>query len=261
VDAEVDGGLLPWPREGDPSIRPVLRDLTDTSSQAVARQQARVATNGWGARPLAIQDSDGHWGGGAYSSRWILTTYILPHVLWLGLPLRHPATLRGCERRGHWQARWRVPETCIVSIRPRLTSSHRDDAARLDDRVEYLLGQQPADGGWNCAKRTDKSKHRSSHTSIQALEALDAYTSAAGPLDASESVRAGPRILPRPPAVAVTSHPERCHPRQHPIPAFPEWHLTCSAASSTSARPVLLATNGCATPSRRYAAPAAKDSL
>ena len=40
--------------------------------------------------------------------------------------------------------------------------------------------QQLADGGWNRATRTDKSKHSSCHTSIQALEALAGYASSGG---------------------------------------------------------------------------------
>ena len=99
MDADVDGMLLPWLLEGDPAIRwRVLRDLTDASDQDVARERARVATEGWGARLLAVQDRDGQWGGGVYSPKWTSTTYTLLHLLWLGLPPQHPAALRGCER-------------------------------------------------------------------------------------------------------------------------------------------------------------------
>jgi hypothetical protein len=124
-----------------------------------------------------------------------------------------------------WQARWRVPETCIVSILVRLTSYHGYEAARLDDLVAYLVDQQLADGGWNCAARTDKSKHSSFHTSIQALEALDAYTSAGGPVDSSESLQRGHQFFldhrlyqsHRTGAVAIRGSTR--------FPAFPEWHF------------------------------------
>ena len=108
MDADVDDALLSWLLEGDPAVRwRVLRDLTDATNQEVARERARVATDGWGARLLAVQDRDGHWGGGVYSPKWTSTTYTLLHLLWLGLPPRHPAALRGCERLWEWQARWR----------------------------------------------------------------------------------------------------------------------------------------------------------
>ena len=81
---------------------------------------------------------------------------------------------------GSGRAAGAVAETCIVSILVRLTAAHGYGAERLDDVVGYLLGQQLDDGGWNCASRGDRGKHSSFHTSILALEALDAYQRAGG---------------------------------------------------------------------------------
>jgi hypothetical protein len=77
----------------------VLQDLEDASDQQVARERARIATEGWGARLLAAQDDDGGWDGGIYSPKWTSTTYTLLHLLWLGLARGHPAAVRGYERR------------------------------------------------------------------------------------------------------------------------------------------------------------------
>jgi hypothetical protein len=222
----VDDELVRWLLEGDPAIRwRVLQDLTDASDQEVRRERARVATGGWGARLLAAQDNDGGWGGGVYSPKWTSTTYTLLRLLWLGLLPGHPAALNGCERLWEWQGRWRVPETCIVSILVRLTSTHGYHAEGLDRLVTYLLDQQLTDGGWNCATRTEKNKHSSFHTSIQALEALDAYTSAGGRVDASRSLRRGREFFlehrlyrsHRTGAVAIRGSTR--------FPAFPEWHF------------------------------------
>lgn len=181
VDADGDQGLLSWLLEGDPAIRwQALQGLAGASRPTVARERARVASEGWGARLLAAQADDGHWGEGVYSPKWTSTTYTLLHLLWLGLPAPHPATAKGCERLWEWQSRWRVPETCVASILVRLTAGHGYHAERLDDVVGDLLDQQLSDGGWNCATRTDKSKHSSFHTSIQALEALAGYASSGG---------------------------------------------------------------------------------
>ena len=226
VTAEIDDRLLSWLLEGDPAIRwRVLQGLTDASVEDVAQERARVATEGWGARLLAVQDQDGHWGGGVYSPKWTSTTYTLLHLLWLGLPPQQPAALRGCERLWEWQARWRVPETCIVSILARLTSYHGYEAARLDDLVADLVDQQLTDGGWNCATRTDKNKHGSFHTSIQALEGLEAYAGAGGQVDASESLKRGREFFlrhrlyqsHRTGVVAIRGSTR--------FPAFPEWHF------------------------------------
>jgi len=226
MKAGVDEQQLEWLLEGDPAIRwRALRDFTDASAQDVTRERNRVATDGWGARLLAAQDADGGWGGGVYSPKWISTTYTLLRLLWLGLPSGHPAALRGCEQLWQWQARWRVPETCIVAILVRLTSCHGYDVADLDKLVAHLLDQQLADGGWNCATLTDKNKHSSFHTSIQALEGLEAYRIMGGSLQVDDPLRRGREFFlahrlyrsHRTGAVAIRGSTR--------FPAFPEWHF------------------------------------
>ena len=52
--------------DSDPAIRwQVLRDLVHAPAEVVAAERARVATQGWGARLLALQGEDGQWAGGA----------------------------------------------------------------------------------------------------------------------------------------------------------------------------------------------------
>jgi hypothetical protein len=217
---------LAWLLDGDPAIRwRVLEGLTGAAARTVARERSRVATEGWGARLLAAQNPDGGWGDGVYSPKWTSTTYTLLHLLWLGLPAGHPAALRGCERLWDWRSRWRVPETCIVSILVRLTSSHGYRAEPLDGMVEYLLDQQLNDGGWNCATRTDKDKHSSFHTSIQALEALDAYTKADGTVPTAEAVRHGREFFLQHKLYQSHRTGMTAIRGSTRFPAFPEWHF------------------------------------
>jgi hypothetical protein len=57
---------LDWLLDSDPAIRwQVLRDLVHAPAEVVAAERARVATEGWGARLLALQGEDGQWAGGA----------------------------------------------------------------------------------------------------------------------------------------------------------------------------------------------------
>src|SRR4051812_6326983 len=59
--------VLDWTLDADPAIRwQALRDLADAPAEVVAAERARVATEGWGARLLALQGDDGQWEGGAY---------------------------------------------------------------------------------------------------------------------------------------------------------------------------------------------------
>ena len=224
--SEVDADVLQWLMEGDPAIRwRVQRDLKGASERTIATQRRKVATEGWGARLLAVQNDDGGWGDGVYSPKWTSTTYTLLRLLWLGLPARHPAALKGCERLWEWQARWRAPEACVVGMAVRLTSYFGYDAPRLDGVVDYLLANQLNDGGWNCsARHGEKSKHSSFHTSVMALEALDAYEHAGGEVDPAVPTRGREFFLQhrlfrshRTGAVAIRASTR--------FPAFPEWHF------------------------------------
>ena len=44
----------------------VLQDLSNAAPEVVTAERARVATEGWGARLLALRDEDGQWAHGAY---------------------------------------------------------------------------------------------------------------------------------------------------------------------------------------------------
>src|SRR5262245_20902720 len=58
--------VLNWLLDADPAIRwQAMRDLADAPPDIVAAERARVATEGWGARVLALQGRDGQWEGGA----------------------------------------------------------------------------------------------------------------------------------------------------------------------------------------------------
>src|SRR6516162_658933 len=55
---------LKWLLDSDPAIRwQVMRDLTDETPDAIAAERSRIATEGWGAKLLALQSPAGHWGG------------------------------------------------------------------------------------------------------------------------------------------------------------------------------------------------------
>jgi hypothetical protein len=61
-----DDAVVDWLLDSDPAIRwQALRDVTDAPAEQVAAERARVATEGWGGRLLAVQTSDGGWGGTA----------------------------------------------------------------------------------------------------------------------------------------------------------------------------------------------------
>ena len=198
--------IVEWLLEGDPSLRwQVMGDLLGLPEDRVAAERARVSTNGWGARLLASQDPDGRWAGALYSPKWTSTTYTLLLLERLGLERGDARALAGV--RSLWEgARWygdglnlaksiREPETCITAMLVLLAAAFGYDHQRLDSTVEWLVGQQLDDGGWNCESIRSGSRHGSFHTSISALEALSTYERWGGSIPVSAATAAGRRFF------------------------------------------------------------------
>jgi hypothetical protein len=179
------GQLLEWLLDSDPAIRwQVMRDLTDEPELAIAKERAKVADEGWGARLLALQADDGNWGGGVYSPKWISTTYTLLLLRHLGESpddakvraaialVRERVTMGGKNSPFFDYA----TEACITGMTLALGSYFLDDARSMP-QPEVLLDRQKEDGGWNCQVGSDRS---SFHTTISVLEGLLEYERAVG---------------------------------------------------------------------------------
>jgi hypothetical protein len=183
--------VVDWLLDSDPSIRwQVLRDLTDAPADEVAAERARVATEGAGARLLALQAGDGRWGGAAWNRGWDSTM----HVLWL---LRHlgldPASAEARRAVGLVRDRvtWRGsgPPECDANpffageVEPCINGQVAAAGAYFgqDVRVvvDRLLGEQLSDGGWNC-EAPNGSTRSSFNTTICVLEALLEHERAGG---------------------------------------------------------------------------------
>src|SRR5262245_10089233 len=78
--------VIQWLLESDPSIRwQTMRDLTGAPAEEIAAERARVATEGWGARLLALQGADGAWAGAAWNRGWDSTMHVLTLLREMGL--------------------------------------------------------------------------------------------------------------------------------------------------------------------------------
>jgi hypothetical protein len=172
--------VLSWLLNSDPALRwQVMRDLTGESAGVMADERARVAGEGWGARYLDLQGADGNWGGGAYSPKWVSTTYTLLDLRHLGVDPADPRVAASTERVRERVTMGRasqpffsyVGETCITGMGLALSSYFLGEADDGSAVVDWLLDQQLADGGWNCA--TSRGSTRSSfNTTISVLEGL-----------------------------------------------------------------------------------------
>jgi hypothetical protein len=170
-----------WLLDADPSIRwQVMRDLTDEPAEIVAAERARVATDGWGARLLALQAPDGQWGGGVYSPKWISTTYTMLLLRLLGLDPGSPQARAAVDRVREgvdWGGRGGRPffggesETCVNSMVLVLAAYFGETGELVDRLLERVVDEQLDDGGWNC-EAPRRSHVASFNTTILALEAL-----------------------------------------------------------------------------------------
>ena len=78
--------VIGWLLDSGPSIRwQVMRDLSGALAEEVAAERALVATEGAGARLLALQGTDGRWGGAAWNRGWTSTMHVLMLLRDLGL--------------------------------------------------------------------------------------------------------------------------------------------------------------------------------
>jgi hypothetical protein len=203
--------LLDWLLDSDPAIRwQVLGDLADAPADAVATERARVATEGWGARLLALQGDDGQWEGGAlFPARWFdtpreerpegqpwtATAYSLVALYDFGVDPDDDRVRRAVAQvRKH--CRWEHAgqpffsgevEPCINGMVVALGAYFGQD---VDDVVARLVAEQLEDGGWNCEVESG-SVRSSFNTTIRVLEGLLAHERATGGSAASIAARRG----------------------------------------------------------------------
>src|SRR5262245_5685032 len=167
-----------------------MRDLTSAPAEDVRAERARIATEGAGARLLALQAPDGRWGGAAWNRGWDSTMHVLSLLREMGLDpasvearravslVRDRVTWQGCgppEAEDNPFFAGEV-EPCINGQVGAVGAYFGQDVRGIVDR---LLAEQLADGGWNC-EAANGSTRSSFNTTICVLEALLEYERAIG---------------------------------------------------------------------------------
>jgi hypothetical protein len=208
-----------WLLQGDPAIRwQVLRDLTGAPADQVATERARVETEGWGARLLALRDPDGQWAGGACFPRQVVEdwragiqpdfsegqpwTSTLPTLMLLRDLGLDPASTAARETISlvAENCRWEHDgqrffdgevEPCING---RTLSIGAYFGADVDGLVTRLLADQLDDGGWNCEAENGATVS-SFDSTICVLEGLLDYELSGGEVAVAAARRRGEEYL------------------------------------------------------------------
>jgi hypothetical protein len=185
--------VMDWVLDSDPSIRwQVMRDLTNEPADVIAAERSRVATEGWGARLLALQAPDGLWAGNAFSQDRTDTFHVLELLRRLGLDpeseeARHALGLvREHVTWGDgawWNPPWKDSGFFEGEVEPCINGNVVSTGAYfgvdMTPLVDRLLGEQLADGGWNCEVENGATVS-SFGTTINVLEGLLEHERATG---------------------------------------------------------------------------------
>ncbi len=199
-----------WLLDSDPAVRwQALRDLTDASANDVAAERARVASEGWGARLLALCADDG-WAGGAcfpadfrgdfsQGQPWTSTLPSLGLLRDFGVD-PNAEIVREKVALVRENCKWEYDGSAFFDgevepcINGRTVALGAYFGVDVDAVVARLLGEQLEDGGWNC--EVENGSVRSSFdTTICVLEGLLEYERAGGSQSVSDARRRGDQYL------------------------------------------------------------------
>jgi hypothetical protein len=181
-----------WLLASDPAIRwQVMRDLTDAPDDQVAAERDRVAREGWGAQLLALQGADGIWRDRDEQADMV-TVRALDELRAMGPDPQNPTVQEGVARLRDNEEWLRLlppgyafhnrpfftgeTEPCINGRIVAIGAYFGQDVQVIVDR---LLGEQMADGGWNC-EQENGSVRGSFESTINVLEGLQEYERANG---------------------------------------------------------------------------------
>jgi len=205
-----DPALIPWLLDSDPALRwQVERDLLHESPELWEVTRAKIATEGFGARLLALQDPDGQWAGGAVfpgdfdfagpeaaegaGQAWTATTWTLNTLREWGLdpaPLRERRTAALLAENSRWEydnlPYWGGEVDCCINAYT--VANGLWLGGDITGIVDWFIEHRMADGGWNC-DWVEGSTRSSFHSTLNSLKGLLAYDVATGGTDQTHEAR------------------------------------------------------------------------
>ncbi|WNV86971.1 squalene cyclase [Umezawaea sp. Da 62-37] len=202
----VSGDLTTWLLDSDPALRwQVERDLVGAPPEVWRATRAEVATEGFGARLLALQDPDGQWAGGAFfpapapdapkeeGQPWTATTWTLNSLREWGLDAAVPRgrrTVELLEENCRWEYEelpyWGGEVDCCINSWT--VSNGLWLGADVTGVVDWFVEHRLPDGGWNC-EWVEGSTRSSFHSTLNALKALLDHEIATGGTEATRAAR------------------------------------------------------------------------
>ncbi|HEX7826767.1 MAG TPA: squalene cyclase, partial [Mycobacterium sp.] len=202
--------VIEWLLDSDPALRwQVERDVAQEPAEVWEATRARVATEGFGERLVALQDSDGQWAGGAFfpadfdfegpeaeegaGQPWTATTWTLNFLREWGVEpsaLRESRTAELLAENSRWEYEdmpyWGGEVDCCINSWT--VANGLWLGADVTGIVDWFVEHRQPDGGWNC-EWVEGSARSSFHSTLNALKGLLAYDAATGGTDATRAAR------------------------------------------------------------------------
>jgi hypothetical protein len=200
--------LIDWLLGSDPTLRwQVERDLVGEPAAVWEASRARIATEGFGQKLLALQDSDGQWAGGAFfpadfdfdapegseGQPWTATTWTLKTLREWGLDaavLRERRTAELLAENSRWEyddlPYWGGEVDCCINAWT--VANGLWLGADIEGIVDWFVAHRLPDGGWNC-EWVEGSTRSSVHSTLNSLKGLLAYDRATGGTAATRDAR------------------------------------------------------------------------
>jgi hypothetical protein len=204
----LDRQLVDWLLDADPALRwQVERDLAGEPEAVWQATRARVATEGFGARLLALQDPDGQWAGGSYfpagfdfadaepggdaGQPWTATTWSLNALREWGVDaatLGRTADLLAANSRWDYNGLpyWDGEVDCCINAYTLANGGWL--GADVSGIASWFLDHQLADGGWNC-QWVEGSTRSSFHSTLNSVKGLLSYEATTGGSNALRAAR------------------------------------------------------------------------
>lgn len=209
-----DAKVLDWLLDSDPALRwQVERDLAGSPPEVWEATRARVATEGFGARLLALQGDDGQWEGGAYFPKgffgspeqeqpgqpWTATTWSLNSLREWGMPASAMGdTAAKLAANSTWEyddlPYWGGEvDVCINAFTLGNGAWLGVDMTTL---AQWFVDHRQEEGGWNCrVEEGDDTVRSSAHSTLNAVRGLLDYERRTGDTSVREARKTGEEYL------------------------------------------------------------------
>lgn len=211
----IDAALLDWMLDSDPALRwQVERDLVGAPPEVWRATRASVATEGFGARLLELQDDDGQWAGGAFfpedfdfqgpeaepgaGQPWTATSWALSELREWGVDATVlSGTAEALEANSRWEYEdlpyWGGEVDCCINAATLANGVWL--GADVTGLAQWFVEHRMDDGGWNC-EWVEGSTRSSFHSTLNSVKGLLYYEASTGGNEAIQMARhSGERYL------------------------------------------------------------------